>query len=244
LDTADALNLVEQGQQVDDDYGHGTHVCGIIGAMGNNGTGTIGVAWKCRVMPIRVLGVDGTGTSFDTVDAIEYAVAHGARVLNMSLGSPDRSEQEAEAIQAAIDAGVVVVAAAGNEATEGNYDEYPASYPGVVSVAAIGQDLQRAPFSNYNSHVTIAAPGVDIFSTLPTRYSPSVPYGYLSGTSMATPFVSGVAALIFSAHPTWTGQQVVAQLERTTDPLTSPTGLTGFNEYFGYGLVDAAKAVQ
>jgi subtilisin family serine protease len=244
LDTAGALNLVERNQPVDDDFGHGTHVAGIIAAT-SDAAGMLGVAFKAQVMPIRVLGVDGTGSSFDTVSAIEYAVAHKARVINMSLGSPDHSDVEADAIQAAVDAGVVVVAASGNEAVDGNYLEYPACYPGVVSVGAIGPDMKRAAFSNYNSFVTVCAPGVDILSTIPTRMSPHDPYGYLSGTSMATPMVSGVAALILAAHPGWTGAKVVQQLRATAQDL-KPTADDpgGYDTFFGYGLVDAAAAVR
>jgi subtilisin family serine protease len=246
LDSKDALNLVELNSPVDDDFGHGTHVAGIIAALGNNNTGVIGVAFRTRVLPIRVLGVDGTGSSYDTVTAIEYAVSHGAKVINMSLGSPDHSDIEASAVKAAIAAGVLLVAASGNEATSGNYEEYPASYPGVVGVAAVGPDLKRANFSNYNSHVTVAAPGVDILSTIPMRMSadPRNAYGYLSGTSMATPIVSGVAALIISQHPTWSAAQVTRQLQVTAKHL-APDGddSTGANVFFGSGLVDAAAAV-
>ncbi|MDB5097008.1 MAG: Thermophilic serine proteinase precursor [Cyanobacteria bacterium RYN_339] len=244
LDAKNSLNLVERGSVVDDDFGHGTHVAGIIAAT-SDAAGMLGVAWKTRVMPIRVLGVDGTGSSYDTVSAIEYAVAHKARVINMSLGSPDHSEVEADAIAAAVAANVVVVAASGNEAVDGNYLEYPASYPGVVSVGAIGPDKKRAPFSNYNSFVTVCAPGVDILSTIPTRMNPSEPYGYLSGTSMASPMVAGVAALVIAAHPGWTAAQVIKQLRVTAqdlNPTTDDPG--GYDIFFGSGLVNAAAAVR
>jgi subtilisin family serine protease len=250
LDSANAVNFVETGSRVDDDFGHGTHVAGIIAAVGNNGDGSVGVAWKTRVIPIRVLGVDGTGETFDTVQAINYAVRKGASVINMSLGSPDRSDIEGQAIQAAINAGVVVVAAAGNEAASGNYLEYPAGYAGVVSVAAIGPDKKRAAFSNFNSQVTLSAPGVDIFSTVPSRFSPRKnsndgPYGFLSGTSMAAPFVSGAAALVFSMHPNWTPDQVVARLKQTaTDLQLGADDPAGYDVFFGFGLLNAARAVS
>lgn len=243
LDAQDAKNLVEEGNPVDDDYGHGTHVAGIIAAVGNNAAGVIGVAWRARVLPIRVLGVDGSGSAYNTVEALQYAVQAGAKVVNMSLGSPDHSDIEADAISQAIAAGVVVVAAAGNEATDGNYEEYPASYPGVISVGAIGPDLKRAWFSNYNSHVTVSAPGVDILSTIPSRFGPS-PYGYMSGTSMAAPMVSGVAALILSVHPGWSPARVTQQLVATAQPESAnSTDPAGYNEFFGAGLVDASQAV-
>jgi subtilisin family serine protease len=244
LDTRGALNVLEAGRPVDDDFGHGTHVAGIIAAVGDNKLGLLGVAPKTKVMPIRVLGVDGSGSVLDLVAAIDHAVAQGAKVINMSLGSPDRSQIEAEAIQRAQAAGVVVVAAAGNEATTGNYLEYPASYPGVLSVAAVGPDMKRAPFSNFNSSVSIAAPGVDIFSTLPTRFGKTTPFGYLSGTSMAAPMVAGAAALVFAVHPNWTADQVMTKLKRTAKDMAVNDETPGFSTYFGEGLVDAAEAVR
>lgn len=253
LDTANAINLVEPGRPVDDDFGHGTHVAGIIAAIGNNRQGSVGIAWRTKIMPIRVLGVDGTGDVYDTVLAIEHAVEKGASVINMSLGSPDHSDIEADAIQDAINAGVVLVAAAGNEAASGNYLEYPACYPGVISVAAVGPDRKRAAFSNFNSHVTIAAPGVDIFSTIPSRVNSKEtrdaanyigPYGFLSGTSMAAPFVAGAAALVLSQHPEWTSQQVTSRLTSRAGDLTiGPDDPPGFDVYFGHGLLNAARAV-
>ncbi|MFN3432626.1 MAG: S8 family serine peptidase, partial [Candidatus Sericytochromatia bacterium] len=229
LDTRGALNVLEAGRPVDDDFGHGTHVAGIIASVGDNQLGVLGVAPKTKVMPIRVLGVDGSGSVLDLVAAIDHAVAQGAKVINMSLGSPDRSQIEAEAIERAQAAGVVVVAAAGNEATTGNYLEYPASYPGVLSVGAVGPDMKRAPFSNFNSSVAIAAPGVDIFSTLPTRFGKTSPFGYLSGTSMAAPMVAGAAALVFAMHPNWTADQVITKLKRSAKDLAVNDETPGFS---------------
>ncbi|MEB3221829.1 MAG: S8 family serine peptidase [Candidatus Sericytochromatia bacterium] len=244
LDRAGARNFVEPGQPPDDDFGHGTHVAGIVAAVGDNGQGGCGVAWRGRVLPIRVLGVDGTGSTWNTVAALDYAVSRQAAVVNLSLGSPDYSPLEAEAVQRALQAGTVVVAAAGNEAGDGNYLEYPASYPGVVSVAAVGPDLRRAVFSNFNSWVTLAAPGVDVFSTVPTRLSPGVPYGYLSGTSMAAPMVAGAAALLLTQQPSWTPAQVVERLRRTARELT-PSGdpVPGFDVFHGAGLLDVGRAL-
>jgi subtilisin family serine protease len=178
------------------------------------------------------------------VAALDYAVSRQAAVVNLSLGSPDYSPLEAEAVQRALQAGTVIVAAAGNEAGDGNYLEYPASYPGVVSVAAVGPDLRRAVFSNFNSWVTLAAPGVDVFSTVPTRLSPGVPYGYLSGTSMAAPMVAGAAALLLTQQPSWTPAQVVERLRRTARELT-PQGdpVPGFDVFHGAGLLDVGRAL-
>ena len=244
IDQAGARNFVEANQPPDDDFGHGTHVAGIAAAVGDNGQGAAGVAHRAKILPIRVLGVDGTGDTWDTIAAIEYATERGAAVINLSLGSADASEAEAEAILRATEAGTVIVAAAGNEAGDGNYLEYPASYPGVISVAAVDPDLRRAPFSNYNSWVTIAAPGVDIFSTIPVRMSPLQPYGYLSGTSMAAPFVAGAAALLAAQYPSWTPGQIGDRLKRMARDLT-PAGdpVAGYDVYFGAGLLDAGRAL-
>ncbi|MFP5503858.1 MAG: S8 family serine peptidase, partial [Candidatus Sericytochromatia bacterium] len=246
LDTRNALNMVEAGRPVDDDFGHGTHVAGIIAAVGNNGLGSIGLAWKTKVMPIRVLGVDGTGTTYDTAAAIEHAVAKGASVINMSLGSPDRSKIEEQAVARAIAAGVVVVAAAGNEAGSGNYLEYPACYPGVLSVGAIDPELKRASFSNFNSQVSLVAPGVDILSTIPSRLVPGGQgraVGFLSGTSMASPFVAAAAALVLTVHPNWTPAQVAKRLTDSASDLTFTGDAPGYDVYTGFGLLDAARAV-
>ena len=244
IDKAGARNLVEEGQPPDDDFGHGTHVAGIAAAVGDNGQGGAGVAYRARIMPIRVLGVDGTGDTWSTIAAIEHATQRGAAVINLSLGSADASEAEAEAILRATEAGTVVVAAAGNEATDGNYLEYPASYPGVISVAAVGEDKKRATFSNFNSWVTIAAPGVDVFSTIPARMSPQQPYGYLSGTSMAAPFVAGAAALLAAQNPSWSVAQITDRLKRSVEDLT-PAGdqIAGYDVFFGAGLLNAGKAL-
>lgn len=244
IDSRGARNFVEPGQPPDDDFGHGTHVAGIIAGVGDNVQGACGVAYRARILPIRVLGADGTGTTWNIVSAIEYAVERRCRIINLSLGSPDFSALEAEAIARASAAGIVVVAAAGNEAGDGNYLEYPASYEGVVSVGAVGPDFKRAPFSNYNSWVSVVAPGVDIFSTIPERFSPNIPYGYLSGTSMAAPMVAGTAALLFSQNPRWTASQVQDRLKRTARDLTPPNDqVPGFDVFHGAGLIDAGRAL-
>jgi subtilisin family serine protease len=237
-------NFVEPGQKPDDDFGHGTHVAGIVAAVGDNTLGASGVAFGCKIAAIRVLGVDGTGTTWSTVQAIDWAVEKGCKVLNMSLGSPDASPLEAEAIARATAAGSLVVAAAGNEAADGNYLEYPACYPGVLSVAAVDRDEKRATFSNYNSWVGVAAPGVDIFSTIPTKMSPTSPYGFLSGTSMASPMAAGAAALLYSQNPRLTPAQVVDRLKRSAKDLTPPGDtLAGYDVFFGAGLIQADKAL-
>lgn len=247
LDLANATNLVEPGRPAQDDFGHGTHVAGIVAAVANNGQGGVGLAHQAKLLPIRVLGVDGTGSSFDSARAIRYAQSKGCKVVNLSLGAPAPSEAEAQAVAAAQAAGLLIVAASGNEAVDGNPPEYPANYPGVVSVGATGPDGQRAPFSNYGQ-VTLSAPGVDIFSTLPLAFSQRgggavAAYGYLSGTSMAAPMVAAGAALTFASHPGWTANQVLLHLRRTARELTPPGDLAGPDMFTGSGQLDAAAAV-
>jgi|GEM_PF-3413435 len=247
LDRTRARNFLEPDQSVDDDYGHGTHVAGIIGAVTNNRAGIAGVAPGCRVLPVRVLGTEG-GSTAGVVQGIDWALQKGARVINLSLGSNVSSRAEEEVIQKAIARRVVVVAASGNDALAGNAPDYPAALSGVISVAALKRELAldgsltgklvRADFSSFHPAVAIAAPGVDILSTMPRRFtSAEAPYGYASGTSMATPMVSGVVALMLAAHPDWGPDEVRQALMTGADDL-EPAGRDLFT---GAGLVRADR---
>jgi subtilisin family serine protease len=203
-------NLLSGGiDYVDDDVvpadqnGHGTHVAGTIAASGNDTTGVAGVAWKAPLLPIRVLDGLGEGTLEDVIAGYTYAAAHGAKVVNLSLGGDQPSQAEYEAIRAASD--VLFVTAAGNEGA--NVDatpSYPCAYdlPNVLCVAATGGSDDLASFSNYGAtSVDIAAPGVDILSTYYDPNTAQGSYEWLSGTSMATPHVAGAAALLIGQHP-------------------------------------------
>lgn len=250
-------NYLEGGNALPaDDFGHGTHVAGIIGA-GANGLGVVGIAPKAKIIPIRVLGVDG-GNTAGLIAGLRFAVDSGAQVVNLSLGSSQTSAIEESQMAKAIAANVVVVAAAGNEALAGNPLEYPAAIPGVVSVAATRQAsddvdakfAERAPFSNYNPFVSVAAPGVDILSTIPRRFltttsSPNddgdgTAYAYASGTSMAAPVVSGVIALMLAANPGLKPTQVKQKLQGTAQDL----GDAGFDDFYGWGVVNVPGAIQ
>jgi subtilisin family serine protease len=182
-----------------DENGHGTHCAGIIAAEGNNSIGVSGVNWRCRIMPCRFLDASGSGTVADAIEAINYAVENGANVLSNSWGGGGYSEALKAAIENAKEHNVLFVAAAGNSATDNDASPtYPSSYlvSNVVSVAATDHLDQLAYFSCYGKQsVHVSAPGVNILSTLPGGY------GWCSGTSMATPFVSGTAALLLSAYP-------------------------------------------
>lgn len=245
----EGVNLVETGQPPNDDFGHGTHVAGIVGAA-LDGRGVVGVAPKAKVLPIRVLGVEG-GTTAALIQGLDLARSRGATVVNLSLGSPQASRIEADEMARAVSRGMVVVAAAGNEALSGNPIEYPAALTGVISVAAVGLSgtdgqgqpvMVRAAFSNHNPFNAISAPGVDILSTVPLSLFPgagsvSRGYAYASGTSMASPLVAGIAALMLgSGVPV---NQVRARLQETARDLGAP----GLDDLYGAGLVQPARAV-
>ena len=217
-----------------DGNGHGTHVAGIVAAVADNGQGVAGLAQGVRILPVRVLDDSGAGWSSDIAKGIIWATDHGAAVINLSLGDHTSDQVTATAVQYAEDHDVVVVAAAGNDRQNGDPVTYPAAYPGVIGVAATDSQDAVAAFSETGSFVDLAAPGVHIAST----YPPAT-YVYLSGTSMATPFVSAAAALLKAADPQLTPAQATSALESSAGDL----GPAGRDDDFGYGLVDPAAAL-
>ena len=217
-------DFVNGDDDATDDHGHGTHVAGILGAATNNGVGMAGVGYNVRVLPGKVLGANGSGATDGIARGIVWAADQGARVINMSLGGSGVSPTLEQAVNYAWGKGAVVVCAAGNDGT--SVPQYPAAYTNCVSVAATDQADRRASFSNYSSTVDVAAPGVQVLGTVRGGR-----YEAWSGTSMATPNVAGVAALIAAAHPTWTNGQIRAALEQTAD------------EVGGWKRVNAARAV-
>ncbi len=225
-----------------DDHNHGTHVAGILGAVGNNGIGITGVNWTVRIMALKILDSTGNGTIADAIEALNYAVANGASITNASWGGDPYTQTLYNAIANARDAGHIFVTAAGNGNIFGfgqNNDAlpfYPASYnlDNIVAVAATDHRDNLAVFSNYGAtSVDLAAPGVSILST--TRNNT---YSTFSGTSMATPHVAGVIALVRSLHPDWTYQQVINQVLSTVDPIGSLQGKVATG-----GRLNAAAAV-
>jgi len=228
-----------------DEVGHGTHVSGTIACLSNNGVGVAGVTWNTRLMPVRVLArvrevatgqIKGSGSSANIAAGIRWAADNGARVINMSLGGEDDAMVEREAIAYAISRNVVVVAAMGNENSAVLF--YPAAYPGVIAVGATDPVDHRAPFSNFGPHIDVAAPGVGIQST----YWDDT-YASLSGTSMASPHVAGVAALILSANSALSAVQVGNLLRSTAKPLRDAPSDPVPNDRYGSGLVQAGAAV-
>ena len=220
-------NFVNNTNDPLDDNGHGTHTAGTIAERGNDAVGGVGVMWQAEVMGLKFLAANGSGTDLGAALAVRYAADHGARVSNNSYGGGQGAGSPmVDAISYAATKGQVVVAAAGNNS--GNNDNagasYPASFPNdnIVAVAAIDINGNLANFSNYGATtVDLAAPGVNIYSTLPNNA-----HGSLSGTSMATPHVTGAIGLLLSAHPGWTYQQLIRQVLSTTTPDASVAGKT------------------
>lgn len=213
-----------------DENKHGTHVAGIIGAVGDNGRGVAGVCWNVSLMPLKFIGSDGSGSSDAAIQAILYAVDNGARVISSSWGGWGGSQALEAAIRTAEEAGVLFIAAAGNNGLDNDLPlirNYPSSYPlaNIIAVAASADNDALASFTNYGrSTVDLAAPGVGIFSTVPGGG-----YEALSGTSMAAPFVAGVAALIWSREPSLSHQQVLQRILNNVDPAPS------FDSYLSAG---------
>ncbi len=228
-------NFVNNTNNPLDDHGHGTHVAGTIGAIGNNGVGVVGVNWQTQLMALKFLDANGSGSDFDAAQSVTYSKDHAARVSNNSWGGGGGTTLQ-NAVSGAISAGQIFVAAAGNDGTDNDVTPFfPASYANVVAVAATTFGGGLASFSNYGlTSVELGAPGSGIYSTLPGNT-----YGSLSGTSMASPHVAGVVALILSQHPTWTVSQVVNRLLSSTTPLSALAGKTVTG-----GMVNASLAVD
>ena len=219
---------------VTDVNGHGTHVAGIVGAATNNNQGVAGLGYNPTVMNVKVMSDNGTGSFFSVAQGVVWAADHGAKVVNMSLGAEFGNATLEDAINYAWDRGVVVVAAAGNNGT--NIPFYPAAYPSVVAVASTDMFDNLAPSSDYGDWVDVAAPGGNIYSTLPNNR-----YASLSGTSVASPHVAGLAGLVFARVADSDGDgllndEVRSCVEKNADNI----GLSGI----GSGRINAYNAVQ
>jgi len=224
-----------------DAQGHGTHVSGIIAAR-RNAKGIVGVAPQSKIIAAKVLNDEGAGTSQDIVAGIHWAIESGADILSMSLGSPEPDEGIHQALLLAISKGVFVITAAGNEGPDLDTVGYPAGFPEMVAVGSIDRRKHLSQFSSRGRQVDVVAPGDQITSCYPPRS-----YATLSGTSMATPFISGVVALALAKHrkmggktPLRTQQDLIEHLCRTS----ADAGLAGFDPLYGCGIVNPAKLIQ
>jgi serine protease len=245
---------------------HGTHVAGTIAASTNNSAGAAGVSWSAKIMDLRVLGCSG-GTNYDLATSILYAAglpnasdllpARPADIINMSLGSPQPSRVLQEAIQAATEAGLILVAAAGNDAQDGNPISYPASYENVISVGAVQASGEIAAYSNYNEYVDLSAPGgntsqdidadgipdgvISLWAEINESGVIEPQYTAFQGTSMAAPHVSGVIALMKSVYPDLTSSEFNQLL--LSGSITDDAGGVGRDDFFGQGIINASKGV-
>lgn len=248
-----------RGSDVTDVNGHGTFVAALAAGSSSNGDGIAGVAGEAKLVVVQAGGPTGSFTDVEEAAAIVYAVDHGARIVNLSLGGPTTSSTEKRAIDYAVAKGALLVAAVGNGYAEGNPVEYPAALlqpvgsRGVggrgLAVAASTRAGARAPFSSTGTHVSLAAPGANVFSALSSASSrsryPRTPlpgasaglYGYGSGTSFAAPQVAGAAALVWAANPALQAAEVAAILKETA------SGAGSWTPELGYGVIDVAAAV-
>ncbi|WP_329414211.1 type VII secretion-associated serine protease mycosin [Streptomyces sp. NBC_00704] len=230
---------IERGNEngTTDTVGHGTKVAGIIAARPLEGTGFVGLAPAATVIPVQQNDAEGHGDTESLARAIRYAVQAGAGVINISQDTSDAvkpSDDLERAVDEALARKVVVVASAGNDGVGGNVKKtYPASYAGVLAVAASDRNNERASFSQSGDFVGVAAPGVDIVSTVPKG-------GHCSdnGTSFSAPYVAGVAALLKARHRDWTAQEIVARIEQTAERT-----IAGHDRLVGWGVVDPVRAL-
>jgi subtilisin family serine protease len=242
VDDQHGLDLVDDSGDPMDWNGHGTHCAGIIGAEGGNGIGIAGVNWNVKIMPVRFMDGDGAGTTKDAIEAINYVIDRrragvNVRIISASWGSNTKSRALEDIIRKAYDEGILFVAAAGNDTSDNDQKpHYPSSYNlgNVIGVAAINRHEQLTSFSNYGAKsVHVAAPGEEILSTW-LNHS----FAEKKGTSMATPFVAGVAALILSQNPKMSVDDLRVRLLKSVDAVDSLKGKVSTG-----GRINAAKAV-
>jgi subtilisin family serine protease len=215
-----------------DGNGHGTHCSGIAAAMLNNNVGIAGFSPLSKIMPVKVLDDTGLGTISAIASGIHYAANSNASVLSMSFGSASDSKTLHDAVNYALSKNKIVVAAIGNRGD--NTADYPAAYSGVIAVGATDNKDLRASYSQYGHNISVVAPGSNILSTLPGKS-----YGYLSGTSMATPAVAGLAGLLKGYRTTLTAAQIKQRIQQGADDL----GIAGYDQYYGYGRINVYKTL-
>jgi thermitase len=227
-------NFMNSSTNTTDDHGHGTHVAGIVAAATDNGVGIAGVAFNSQIMPLKVYDKSTDAWYSRIANAIIYAADNGAKVINLSLGNYPSSGYLQYAVNYAWDAGCVLVGAAGNNNCSDPF--YPAAYDNVIGVAATDQSDVKASWSNWGAHISVAAPGVSIYSTY---WNSGSTYAHMSGTSMAAPHVAGLAALLFSQDGGRSNATVRSLIEGSADDL----GDAGWDQYYGYGRINAYRAL-
>lgn len=233
----EGYDFVSDDTEADDDYGHGTLVAGVAAAAANNDLGIAGLAWNAQILPVKVLDSRGSGVSSDLTCALYWVADNGARVVNISIISFGPSLGMQRAINHAANEGVLIFAAAGNLFEDGNPVTYPAAHDNVIAVAATDKEDGHAWFSSAGSSVDIAAPGVSIYSLFPPSHEE---YRSVYGTSLAAPHGSGLAALILSAAPSMSPEEVELIIKQSAVDL----GESGRDDKFGYGRIDASAAMS
>ncbi|WTG70180.1 type VII secretion-associated serine protease mycosin [Streptomyces sp. NBC_01547] len=240
IDTGAGKDFVDPkgGDGTTDTVGHGTKVAGLIAARPQQGTGFVGLAPESTIIPIRQNDGQGKGNALNLSQAIDHAVAKGAQVINISQDTDVQLSADSDlgkSVQKAVAANVVVVASAGNDGMSGQKRKtYPAAFPGVLAVAASDRNNERAQFSQPGDFIGVAAPGVDMVSTVPG-------FGQCidNGTSFSAPYVAGVAALLRAKHGDWSAQQIVWQIQNTAE-----RAVNGRDDYVGWGVVDPVRALS
>lgn len=234
------INTINPMKSWNDDNGHGSHVAGIVGAV-NNTVGVVGTAPAVDLYAVKVLGANGSGYVSDIIEGLDWSIQNGIQVVNMSLGTTADIQSFHDAISAAKNAGIVLVVAAGNS---GGVVNYPAVYSETIAVSATGVNDSIASFSSRGAEVDLTAPGVSIYSTYK-----GTGYATLSGTSMASPHVAGAVALVLNTpvgtsdangNGVWDVDEVTQKLKDSATDL----GTTGFDNLYGWGLVNAYRATQ
>lgn len=241
VDDVNGWDFIRNTNDPKDKFGHGSHCAGIIGAVGNNSIGVSGVCWNSSIMPVKVFSEYGSSSIGIIARGINYATNNGAKIFSMSWGFSGNSELIDDVLENAYSKGIVLVSSAGNYNSQRPYA--PAKYDYVIGVAAIDRNNEKAVFSNFGNWVDVAAPGVDVFSTMPTYhvllndYDHSQNYSNMSGTSMSAPFVAGVIGLILSKNPDLEQEEIKTLIQSAVSDVAS-------NTYIGLGNTNLFYCIQ
>lgn len=248
IDDLSGWDFANNDNDPTDDHGHGTHLTGIIGANGNDSLGIAGIDWNCKLMCLKAMTSNGSGSMSWWADAIYYSVDNGAKVINMSIGTTNYSKTLHDAINYALNKNVVVVSAMGNFNSSAIF--YPAAFKGVIAVGATNpNDTRSNPFfwsassgSNFGNHISVVAPGNYIIGPY---YQSDSTYTYFGGTSQAGPHVAGLAALLFAQDSSRTPEQIKTIIELSAEDQVgkSAEDVKGWDKYYGHGRINAYRAL-